>query len=50
MTYPEEDIKFIDDVIGEAKKFIVVTLLTCLKFYEPCFEIQSKVELEWNYF
>ena len=32
----EQDITFGDQVIGEVKKFIVLVLLTAVKFYEPC--------------
>jgi hypothetical protein len=41
--YPEEGINFSDEVVGEAKKFIVVALLTLLKFYEPCFDNMGKL-------
>lgn len=32
----DEEITFGDQVIGEVKKFIVLVLLTAVKFYEPC--------------
>jgi len=50
--YPEEGINFSDQVVGEAKKFIVVALLTCLKFYEPCFDnpTATKPYPNFNYF
>ena len=34
----DEDITFGDQVIGEVKKFVVLVLLTTMKFYEPCFK------------
>ena len=37
----DEDITFGDQVIGEVKKFVVVVLLTTMKFYEPCFKQYS---------
>ena len=37
----DEEITFGDQVIGEVKKFIVLVLLTALKFYEPCFKQYS---------
>lgn len=46
-TFPEDQINFSDDVVGEAKKFIVVAFLTTLKFYEPCFD---GAELDWAYY
>lgn len=40
-------------MVGEAKKFIVVVLLTLIKFYEPCFDnvgISKPAVLDWTYF
>ena len=37
----DDEITFGDQVIGEVKKFIVLVLLTALKFYEPCFKQYS---------
>ena len=32
----DKDITFGDQVIGEVKKFIMLVLLTAMRFYEPC--------------
>jgi hypothetical protein len=53
--YPDEGINFSDEVVGEAKKFIVVALLTLIKFYEPCFDNvgiskTNQYELNWSYY
>lgn len=53
--YPEDGINFSDEVVGEAKKYIVVALLTLLKFYEPCFDNggiakSDGVMLNWGYY
>ena len=47
----DEEITFGDQVIGEVKKFIVLVLLTTVKFYEPCLkQISGNLQVDFTHF